>query len=143
MSFQVKSISELDQLVRKWVTQLPERSIVLLRGPMAAGKTQWVTSVVRALGGQGVSSPTFALHQEYVCGEKHVHHFDLYRLESEDEITTSGFWDLLMGPPAWIFVEWPERLGQVRWPAGWAVVDVQIELTSSNERKITITENKN
>jgi tRNA threonylcarbamoyladenosine biosynthesis protein TsaE len=90
---------------------LPRPSVVLLSGPLGAGKTKLVEVLLRVVGGEDVSSPTFALHHEYKVGESKVHHFDLYRIESVDDLETVGLWDVLQSAQDWVFIEWPDRLG--------------------------------
>jgi tRNA A37 threonylcarbamoyladenosine biosynthesis protein TsaE len=56
-----------------------------------------------------VQSPSFALHNYYSLNPE-IHHFDLYRLQSLDEVHNTGFFDLLSQNQGWVFVEWPELL---------------------------------
>lgn len=132
----LSSLQDLEGFARRLVAELPPKSLILLSGPMGAGKTKLVETVAHLLGGAEVSSPTFALHQAYNVGGRSVHHFDLYRLESQDEIASAGFWDVLQEPSGWIFVEWPERLGAGEWPVGLAVYQLQMELLADSVRKV-------
>ena len=89
--------------------------LVLLEGPLGAGKTTLVRGLVAALGGDPleVCSPTFVLLESYVVsggGIVRVHHADLYRLRGRgsaplDEV---GLGDALDDPAAVTAVEWPE-----------------------------------
>jgi tRNA threonylcarbamoyladenosine biosynthesis protein TsaE len=83
--------------------------LLLLQGPLGAGKTCFVRGLARGLGATTVPrSPTFALHRSYP-GRRLLHHLDLYRLNAAnlDEI---GFEDLLAEPSV-VAVEWGDRLG--------------------------------
>lgn len=69
------------------------RDIIVLSGPMGAGKTAFARGFAEALGvtrEEDVSSPTFTLVHEYVSGRMPVHHADLYRLTSTGEIADLG-----------------------------------------------------
>ena len=94
--------------------ELPIGAILLLSGPLGAGKTSLVQGLAEGLGiSEPITSPTFALAQHYPQGEPKLVHLDLYRLEQpasadelflqeEEEASTTG---------ALMAVEWPERLG--------------------------------
>ena len=101
-------------LGRLLARELPTGAILLLSGPLGAGKTSLVQGLAEGLGIiEAITSPTFALAQHYPQGEPQLVHLDLYRLEQpasadelflqeEEEASTTG---------ALMAVEWPERLG--------------------------------
>ena len=99
---------------------LPAGSILLLSGPLGAGKTALVQGLAAGLGIQeAVTSPTFALAQHYnLSGQSGLPvlvHLDLYRLEladAADELFAQEE-DLAIGCNALLAVEWPERLSQL------------------------------
>ncbi|MBV8280622.1 MAG: tRNA (adenosine(37)-N6)-threonylcarbamoyltransferase complex ATPase subunit type 1 TsaE, partial [Candidatus Eremiobacteraeota bacterium] len=64
----------------------PAGTLILLRGPLGAGKTTFVEGVVRALGAGHAASPTFVIAHEYDGGSKPVSHLDLYRLEDPRDV---------------------------------------------------------
>ena len=100
-------------LGRKMAEMLPKGSILLLSGPLGAGKTSLVKGLAEGLGvNETITSPTFALAQHYPQGEPKLVHLDLYRLEDpasaveifqqeEEEARVAG---------AIMAVEWPERM---------------------------------
>ena len=101
-------------LGRLLARELPTGAILLLSGPLGAGKTSLVQGLAEGLGiSEAITSPTFALAQHYPQGEPQLVHLDLYRLEQpasadelflqeEEEASATG---------ALMAVEWPERLG--------------------------------
>jgi len=86
------------------------RLVVLLSGDLGAGKTTWVRAVLRAWGWAGtVRSPTYTLLETYdATAVGPVHHLDLYRLRTPDELEDLGLADLWPAPAVW-FIEWPSQ----------------------------------
>jgi tRNA threonylcarbamoyl adenosine modification protein YjeE len=87
--------------------------VIALIGDLGAGKTTLVDACVRALGGDGAHSPTFALVHQYPCSPAaavgSVWHLDLYRLEREVELRELGLEEILGNPAGIAFVEWADR----------------------------------
>ena len=86
----------------------------MLEGPLGAGKTSLVRALVGHLGGDAaeVCSPTFVLHECYQVSRGslcRVHHVDLYRLDSPEEISTLGL-DEILDSKGVTLVEWGEKL---------------------------------
>ena len=103
------------------VQRLPALSVLLLEGPLGAGKTSLVQGIATALGiREPITSPTYALAQHYPDGNPPLIHLDLYRLEQpstanelflqeEEEAQALG---------ALMAVEWPDRLS-LNLPEAW------------------------
>ena len=121
---ETRSLDDLEatkDLGRTLAARLQPLDIVLLRGPLGAGKTSLVQGLAEALGIQEpITSPTFALAQHYPEGTPPLIHLDLYRLEQavaaddlflqeEEEASALG---------ALLVVEWPERLS-LALPDAW------------------------
>lgn len=103
------TLAELPRVAEELLTQLAASPIVLLEGEMGAGKTTLVQQLVKALGSQAtVTSPTFALVQQYPTPRGTVYHLDLHRIQYAEELVQIGF-DELLDNAAWCFIEWPER----------------------------------
>jgi tRNA threonylcarbamoyladenosine biosynthesis protein TsaE len=87
-----------------------------LTGDLGAGKTTLVRAICRGYGVTAdVTSPTYALVHEYDAPRSTVHHLDLYRIESERELTNLG-WDDVLAGGGLVLVEWPERAGSAMPP---------------------------
>lgn len=108
--------------------------VVALFGPLGAGKTQFVRGLARGLGDAGpVSSPTFALVHEY-AGACPLYHFDMYRVESWDDLESTGFFDYLEAGGV-VAVEWSEHIEAALPPEA---LRVEIVPVGENERRITV-----
>lgn len=111
--------------------------IILYEGDMGAGKTHFTKGIAKYLGVEDeVTSPTFALVNEYQ-GSLPLFHFDLYRIESYDDLYAIGFFDYL-DRGGIIAAEWSENISQLKAELG-EVITVRIEKLSESGRKITIS----
>ena len=92
-----------------WADQLEDGAILFLSGDLGAGKTTLIRGILRGMGHDGiVTSPTYTLVEQYRLVNRHVYHFDLYRLEKPEELIMTGLRDML-GTSSILFFEWPER----------------------------------
>ncbi len=79
-------------------------------GELGAGKTAFTRGFVRGLGIEAeVSSPTFAICNEYIGNGARVLHYDMYRVESWDDLESVGFFDAL-DSDAYVLCEWSENI---------------------------------
>lgn len=107
--FETSSPSETEALGEKIASKLKPGNVLALFGGMGAGKTALTRGIARGLGiAEGVSSPTFALVHEYT-GRLTVYHFDMYRVESWDDLYSTGFFDYLDSNGV-LVVEWSENI---------------------------------
>ena len=98
--------------------------LVTLTGDLGAGKTTLAQSICEGYGVTGeVTSPTFALVQEYDAPRSPVYHIDLYRLERPDQVDALA-WDEILSARALVLVEWPDRAGD-RIPSGRITLSLQ------------------
>lgn len=106
--FTTRSEMETEKLGESFSSLLPNGSVVALFGELGAGKTAFVRGMARGMGIDcRVSSPTFTIVNEYT-GPRTLIHFDLYRLESADELFDIG-WEDYLDRGAVCAVEWSER----------------------------------
>ena len=107
--------------------------VLLLEGPLGAGKTCLTRGLARGLGANpdAVLSPTFSIVRQVSGGRLLLHHIDLYRLESTAAVVELGLDELFDGDGLSV-VEWPERLGP-RVPAGVWHLRLSIQSDGSRE----------
>ena len=84
-------------------------TVLCLVGDLGAGKTLFTQGFARGLGvTEEVTSPTFALMNQY-CGRLPVTHFDLYRLEREEELDEIGFYEFAEPSGGIVLIEWADK----------------------------------
>ena len=109
----VENLTETLNLGEKLSEKLNPQSIVLLQGPIGAGKTSFVQGIANGLSiSENVTSPTFALSHHYNSGKIPLIHLDLYRLEnisSAREVFFSEEEEALQSK-AILVIEWPELI---------------------------------
>ena len=84
------------------------RAFIALFGEMGVGKTAFTRGFAAPLGISCVKSPTYTVVNEYK-GKKSVYHFDMYRIESEDDLYSIGFDDYIERD-GFSIVEWSENV---------------------------------
>ncbi len=110
--------------------------VVAMFGGMGMGKTAFTHGLALGMGidEKQVSSPTFALVHEYGKNKK-LYHFDMYRIESWDDLYSTGFFDYI-DQNGILAVEWSENIENAL-PDGYIKVEIQKGETD-NQRIITI-----
>lgn len=108
-------------LGRSWSAQIEVGAKVYFKGELGAGKTTLVRGILEGFGHDGsVVSPTYTLVEPYHLADRTIYHFDLFRMESPDELEYIGVRDMI-GPDSIVLVEWPERGQGVLPPADYEV----------------------
>lgn len=104
------SAAETEALARRFGAKLRDGDVVAYRGGMGMGKTHFTRGIAQGMGiTQAVSSPTFAIVNEYRGGGRLLCHFDMYRIEGFDDLYSTGFFDYLDGG-AVLAIEWSENI---------------------------------
>ena len=84
--------------------------LINLIGNLGAGKTTFVRGLIQELGfDEFVKSPTFTIVESYESDNLKVFHFDLYRIEDDNELQAIGVEDYLTEENVITLVEWPEK----------------------------------
>jgi len=128
---EIETVSEGERLGRS----LKPGAVVALYGDLGAGKTAFTRGLAAGLGiSMCVSSPTFTIVNEYP-GEIPLFHFDMYRLESENELFDIG-WDDYLDRNGVCAVEWSEKVPGAFSPD---CVSVKIENLGGDSRRLEIS----
>lgn len=107
---EIDSLSELKNVAQEVIESLEGRTVVLLRGEMGAGKTTLISRIAAYLGAEDtVTSPTFALVNQYEGSDCRIYHFDFYRIEKIEEVFDLGYEEYFYSGDL-CFVEWPEKI---------------------------------
>ena len=103
-------MSDLPRVADEVIEALDGRTVVLLRGGMGAGKTTLVSRIAARLGAEDtVTSPTFALVNQYEGTECRIYHFDFYRIDRIEEVFDLGYEEYFYSGDLCL-VEWPEKI---------------------------------
>lgn len=107
--FVSNSINDTIKLGERLAKRLNGGTVVAFFGGLGMGKTAFTRGMARALGvDDEVSSPTFAIVNDY-GGNPPLYHFDMYRVESWDDLYSSGFFDFYDAGGI-LAVEWSENI---------------------------------
>ena len=105
-----RSAEETFAMGEKKKKKLKPGMVLCLNGDLGVGKTVFVKGIARGLGiKEPVVSPTFTILQEYKDGQIPLYHFDVYRIEDEEEMFEIGFDDYLYGDGVCL-IEWAENV---------------------------------
>ncbi len=109
MEYQTHSEVETEAVGEALAGTLSPGTVIAFTGDLGAGKTAFTRGLARGLGVTGrVTSPTFTIVNEYEGGRLPLFHFDMYRLESSDELFDIG-WEDYLARGGVIAVEWSEN----------------------------------
>jgi tRNA threonylcarbamoyladenosine biosynthesis protein TsaE len=120
--------SQLNDLAVKIINNLAPKTVLLLSGDLGAGKTTLVKALATQLKMKDASSPSFAIHQQYVNNEgEKMDHVDLYRLKSTEDLESTGFWDLFNCEKGLVVIEWANLLNPESLPMDWKTIEVYLQ----------------
>lgn len=130
------SAAETRALGEALAAELRPGDVILLEGPMGAGKSELARGIARGLGvTETVTSPTFTILNLYTSGRMPLAHFDWYRLESEEELYEMGMDEYLGGDGA-ALVEWPGRCPEAL-PGDFALIELIPEGPETRRLRMT------
>lgn len=133
------SVTETEAVGRD-LAALLERSgrhpaFIAMRGEMGVGKTAFVRGFASYFGASNVKSPTYTVVNEY-RGSVPLFHFDFYRIEDEDDLTSVGYDDYLRRG-GYCLAEWSENI-QSAIPEDAVTVEIRRDPVSEEARHICI-----
>lgn len=108
---QANSLEDLTGIAEQVLKQFGKNKVFAFVGRMGAGKTTFIQRLCTQLGVKDqMSSPTFSIVNEYsASGESKIFHFDMYRIEKEEEALDMGFEEYLASEN-YCFIEWPDKV---------------------------------
>lgn len=128
------SVAETEAIGASLAATLRAGDVVALYGGLGMGKTAFVRGIASVMAPTAeVSSPTFALVHDY-GGTPPLVHFDMYRVESWDDLYSTGFWEYIDAGAVTV-VEWSEQI-EAALPA--TARRVRFERLSETDRRIEI-----
>ena len=108
----LKQTESLGKQIGEFLINFNGLAIFYLDGNLGTGKTTLVREILKAMGWQGaVKSPTFSILEEYQIANKDVFHFDLYRLDSQNDFEMLGI-DINANSRGIFFIEWPHKISK-------------------------------
>lgn len=133
---QTHSAAETETLGKKMAKAFSGGEVLALFGPMGMGKTAFTRGIAAGLGTGGVSSPTFALVHVYYGGRLPLYHFDMYRVEGWDDLSSTGYFDYLEDGGVMV-IEWSENIEEALPPE--AIHITFARGSGDDDRTITMT----
>ena len=111
--FKTYSPNETEDLAFKLAEKIPYGRVIAMFGDLGAGQTAFTRGFTKGMGiNCEVSSPTFALVNEYRSKDKTLYHFDMYRISGWDDLYSTGYFDYL-DEGASLIIEWSENIEAV------------------------------
>ena len=103
-----QSYEETQKIASEFAANLKPGDVITLDGDLGAGKTAFTGGLAKGLGISGyVTSPTFTIVNEYRNGNMPLFHFDVYRIESMDDLYDIG-WEDYASQGGVCVIEWAD-----------------------------------
>lgn len=110
MIFTCEHTDQLEMVAANILKNIGTLRIIIFYGNMGAGKTTMIKALCKKMGvTDNVTSPTFAIMNEYDLNGEPVYHFDFYRINAESEAYDLGYENFFYSGN-YCFVEWPEKI---------------------------------
>lgn len=138
MTLVAKTEADMHALGQALAHLLQDGDVIALNGTLGAGKTQFVQGVGEGLGiKQKLVSPTFNIVFEYASPALALYHFDLYRLDSPEQLEDIDFYELSDSQTSGAaLIEWAELFSE-EMPE--ERLDLNIDVSDSGERTVSAT----
>ena len=113
MEILIQDLDHIREAARQFISLIGDHTVFAFYGKMGAGKTTFVKAVCEELGVEDViTSPTFAIVNEYTTPSSSIYHFDFYRIKKLEEVYDMGYEDYFYSGNL-CFIEWPELIEEV------------------------------
>jgi len=134
MEIKIQSIDTIREAAREFIEEMGDHKVFAFYGKMGAGKTTFVKAICEELGVNDViTSPTFAIVNEYEAHDASIYHFDFYRIKKIEEVYDMGYEDYFYSGGL-CFIEWPELIEDLL-PED--AVKVTISVNDNDERIVS------
>lgn len=134
--YKTHSENETIQLGYRISQELKAGDTISLEGDLGTGKTAFTKGIAAGLGiSRPITSPTFTLVNSYT-GKYILHHFDVYRIDSSDELLEIG-WEEYFSDDAICIVEWGDRISDIL-PKNTIRISLERDDKEADSRIITI-----
>ena len=137
--FHTKSVEETEEVAKELAKKLNGKrpELIAMFGDLGVGKTAFVRGLANILApNTRIKSPTYTIVNEHNGANIPLYHFDMYRIEDEDELYSIGFFDYVQ--KGICVIEWSENIEELIPKDAYRVTSERAE--SENERIITIEE---
>lgn len=110
-TWDIKSLSGWRRVAAYIAARLHHGDILVISGPLGAGKTTFVQALAKELGAKRMpKSPTFSMLRTYDIPRGRLFHVDAYRIEDERDLLPLDLDDELLEPGTILVIEWPEHI---------------------------------
>jgi len=134
--FIVNSPEETISFAKNFAKNLKIGDIIVLTGDLGAGKTKFTEGILTYFGLENeISSPTFTIVNEYYTPSSPIYHFDVYRLEDEDEFYAIGGEEYFS--KGICIIEWGEQIKNVL-PKHYIQINIKKDMEKENTRIIEV-----
>lgn len=117
--------------------QIKKGDVILLNGDLGSGKTFFVKYVCKEFGIENVSSPSFAIVNEY-HNNVNIVHFDFYRIKKVEELYDIGFHEYLNGENI-VFIEWSNMFSEILPKQNY---NIDLKFVNNTSREISIVKHE-
>jgi tRNA threonylcarbamoyladenosine biosynthesis protein TsaE len=113
MNIIINDIENIRAAAREFIQDMGNSHVFAFYGKMGAGKTTFIKALCEELGVDDViTSPTFAIVNEYSTPQDSIFHFDFYRIKKLEEVYDMGYEDYFYSGSL-CFIEWPELIEEL------------------------------
>jgi tRNA threonylcarbamoyladenosine biosynthesis protein TsaE len=131
--------TQLITYAKELAGDLQAGAVIALIGDLGTGKTTFTKALAAGLGvSEPVQSPTFTIIKEYKSGRLPLYHFDVYRLEREEELEDLGIDEYLFGDGVSV-IEWADKVPGI-FPEGTLVIELAYA-DGEDLRDVSVREN--